>query len=286
MLVGKSGPVDPSTLEVGLPSVSLYGGEVSVVFDATAHRYTVSDVLIEGGKPFTPPSVTRVLGAMIDRSEFLIPWAAKCSRETVTKLIQPGVAYTAEEIGRISYQVADASKGVLKTACDVGHEFHEWTQNYLLARGGQTDYPTPPQNTQVRNCCRAAREWILKVDLQPFSVERILYSRAHKVIGTADVAALSTISGRTAVIDWKSSGALHDSYRLQTAIYRLMLHEMTNVWTDDRWLIRVEKNPAPDDPGFHPLLLRPADADKDTEAFLGMLTGYRRLKELEACSLT
>ena len=279
MLIGKFGAVKDE--DPVLPPATLYGGEVQIRFDPVAHRYTVNDVRVNDGAPFSPPSVTRVLSAMIDKSEPLVSWATRVSREKVIELVQPDRTYTAEEIQRISYEVQGASKAVVKAACDTGHDFHEWTQNYLLFRLGQRGFPTPPENVQVLNCCRAAQKSIKKVDLKPFSIERILYSREYGVIGTADVAALSTVSGRTAIIDWKSSRDLHHSYRFQTAIYRHMLHEMTGIWTDDRWLIRVEKNPIGDDPGFHPLLLPPEDADADTEAFLGMLKGFRRLKILE-----
>jgi hypothetical protein len=234
MLLDKSGIVDPSTLDPDLGTAVMYGGEVQVTFNPLVHRYVVSDVSCDGGKPFSPPSVTKVLGAMVDKSEPLTAWAGKCAQAKMLELIQPGRMYSAEELQTIGYYVKDAHKNVVKAACDVGHEFHEWVQNYLGARMSLGGFPEPPENTQVRNCARAARAWILQVDLKPFTVERILYSRKHRVIGTADVAGLSTINGRTAVIDWKSSKDLHTSYRFQTAVYRAMLHEMTGQWTDDR----------------------------------------------------
>jgi hypothetical protein len=67
--------IDVKDQDPALPPATLYGGEVEVRFDPVAHKYAVTDVRVNDGAPFSPPSVTRVLSAMIDKSEPLVSWA-------------------------------------------------------------------------------------------------------------------------------------------------------------------------------------------------------------------
>ncbi len=269
MRIGRQGPV---VLEPGIPGEHvMYGGEVRIKFEAERHLYTVQDIAV--GPDWLPVvSVTTVLG-MLDK-QALVSWAARCSMDKFLELVQPARSHTAEEIGTFGFQIKDAHKEQLERAGRIGSSVHEWIQNYLSYRAGNGLFPAHPTDESVRSCCRAAWHWIKKVNVEPFAIERILYSRKHRVVGTTDLAAALRIGGRTAICDWKSSNRLHYTYKLQLAAYRAMYHEMTGVLLDDRWLIRLDKN----DSSSEPVCLPPEEADRDAEIFFALSRAFKLLQ--------
>jgi len=276
MMIGASGVV---VLEPGIPGDhTLYDGEVTVKFDPTIHEYQVKDIAVSPDWRVVP-SVTTVL-SLIDKSKALVPWAARCCQNKFLELVQPGTAYTQEQLETFSYQIKDASKEQLEHAGRIGHETHEWIQNYLMAHSGNGLFPASPVDEHVRSCCRGAREWIKQAGIRPFAIERILYSRKHQVVGTTDLAAALIVGGRTAICDWKSSNRLHDSYKLQLAAYRSIYAEMTNVFLDDRWLIRLDKN----DSTFDPVCLPQEEADRDSESFFALAHAFTLLQSADLIS--
>jgi hypothetical protein len=278
MLLDTHGVVDPTTLDPALPSVSLYNNEVQIIFDPMAHKYTVRDVQVDNGVPFFPPSVTKIL-KVIDKSDALVPWGARMAHEKFLELIRPGWPYSIEDIEHIGWAIRNAHKDALNDAGGVGKESHAWIENYLAARTGPSGYPAAPTEPRARACCRAARAWILKVDLRPFMTERILYSRRLGVVGIADAGSFQVLkeTGRSAVIDWKTSNQLYPSYRFQLSAYRMMIREQIGITLDDRWLIRLDKDPEPSSDGFHPVCLPAGEADADEEAFVGLVAAYKQL---------
>lgn len=276
-LIGKYGVIE--NVEPVLPAAVMYGGEVTVRFEPRSHRYEVCDKAL-GENWFHVPSVTRVLSAMIDKSEPLVAWATKKSRETLVELIKPSTTYPAEDIQRISYEVQDASRNAVKRSCDIGHEAHSWVERYLGYRGGFNECPAPPSDPPVRSACSAARKFILEHDVRPAAVERILYSRKHEVIGTTDFAgAICRISDRPSILDWKSSESIdHSNYDWQLAAYAMMWEEMTGRHIEDRWLVRLDKK----DSTAYPKRLPPETLLADWSAFLGLLRAHKRLIEMES----
>jgi hypothetical protein len=276
-LIGAYGAV--KNLDPSLPSVVLYGDEVRVQFDPAAHRYTVNDVRVNNGAPFTPPSVTRILG-MIDKSDALVGWATRCSMERFREMIQSGVAYDTAYLERAGHLIRTAHKAALEKAAGIGHEAHAWIEQYLLYRAGKRNLPDTPMNPQVRSACIAAVVWIQEVKLIPHSVERIMYSRKHQIVGITDIAgALATIGSDLYCCDWKTSRSVdHVNYAFQTAAYSKMHEEMTGQSIRKRMLIRLDK----EDSTAYPLELPEETLDADWGAFLGLSAAHKRLREMEA----
>ena len=251
----------------------LYGGEVRVRFDPGAHKYLVQDVRL--GQRWSPrPSVTTIL-SILDKSKSLVPWAGRCAQTKFHELIDAGRIYTQPELESFGYQIKGAHKEELDRAGRIGTQVHEWIQKYLEAHAGRGAFPPPPTDPQVRSACSAARAWIRAVDVKPFAIERILYSRKHGVIGTTDLAGAPIINGRSAICDWKSSNRLHETYNLQLAAYRAMWHEMTGVWLDDRSLIRLDKT----DLSFDPRCLPTEEADRDANIFFALCDAFKLLQD-------
>ena len=275
MLLGTAGveKTDPNLISSG--EITMYGGEVRVRFDPEQHHYLVQD-RAKGLEWFHAPSVTTILNRTLDKSRMLVPWATKMSMQTFLDKIEEGHLYTRAELDAIGYQLKDAHKVALDQAGKTGSAVHAWVEAYLHARSTGKGYPAPPTDPKVRSCCRAAREWVQKVDLKPIVVEKILYSRSHGFIGTTDLAAAAVIEGRSASIDWKSSNRLEASYALQLAAYQYMYQEMTGVALLDRWLIRLDK----EDSTFEAKRLSSETAEDEQGAFILLAEAYKVLKDL------
>jgi PD-(D/E)XK nuclease superfamily len=273
MLVGKFGVIDD--VDPILPEVTLYGGEVTVRFEPIAHRYEVRDRGM-GMNWFAVPSVTRVLG-LIDKSKPLMNWATRCGAEKFRELIHPGTAYTAEVIEQIARMIQFAHEEKKERAGDIGHEVHEWVENYLVGLGG---CPVPPTDPQARSACSAARKFILEHNIIPVAVEKILYSRMWRVIGTTDLCgAVCRMSDSLCILDWKTSNSTDNpAYEWQLAAYASMWEEMTGQRVDDRYLVRLDK----ENSTASPRQLPREDVEKDWLGFLGLLAAHNRLQTMEA----
>jgi len=175
MLIGTYGAEQSENVVDGLHV--MYGGEVHVRFDPEQHRYLVKDVRV-GNSWFAVPSVTTIIGRMLDKSKPLVSWATRQSQEAFLASVQPGRAYAREELDRIGADIQYAHKAALDLAGRKGKQTHEWVEKYLNARAGKNPFPKPPDDERVRSACSAARKWILEVDLQPIAIETILYSRS------------------------------------------------------------------------------------------------------------
>jgi hypothetical protein len=276
MIVGTSGveKTEPNLISTG--HVIAYGGEVRIKFSPDDHRYLVSDKLVQGGEWLTVPSVTTVLGFMLDRSKFLSPWVGKLGRAEFHEHVLPGIAYSEDQLRKIGFCIRDRHKRVLDEAGRLGHDVHEWLEKYLIARQRGSGFPLPPTDPKVRSCCSGGRQWIVENNVQPLAIEQILFSRKYRVIGTMDLAASLLIDGQPSVCDYKSSQSLHKSYHLQLAAYRAMLREQQGIETTDRWLIHLNKL----DGTFNPVRLSRETADREETAFFQLVEAFRSVNDL------
>ncbi len=275
ILLDTHGPVTTDPDLIGSGEIIMYGGAVRVRFDEAQHRYLVQDN-VEGPEWFRAPSVTTILGRMLDKSKMLVPWSCNVAMQAFLERVEPDKAYSRKQLDAIGHQLKNAHKAVLDAAGKTGSAVHQWVESYLAARAAGKGFPAPPTDPKVRSCCSAARKWIQEVDLRPMAIEKILYSRMHGFIGTTDLTAAAVINGRSAVVDWKSSGRLVASYRLQLAAYARAWEEMTGERLDDRWLVRLDKN----DSEFEAEQLAPATMQDEQDAFVMLAKAHKILNDL------
>lgn len=268
MLLGTYGAEAAESIVDGVHS--MYGGEVQVKFDPAVHRYVVRDLKF-GSDWFTVPSVTKILGRMLDKSKPLVSWATRQAKEEFVKRVQPEQAYTADQLSSIGADLEYAHKATLDRAGRKGKDAHDWIEAYLNARAGRCAFPAPPADEKVRASCSRARQWISEVDLKPVAIEQILYSRSQRFIGTTDISAF-VIKGSPAIVDWKTSRTLHASYELQLAAYAFMWTEMSGQIVDDRWLIHI-----PGDGSFETRQVRVETMEDHIESFLLLAAAHNIL---------
>lgn len=256
-----------------MESFVLYGGEVEMSFDDVTHRYTVRDKALPGDK-IVPPSITTVLSVI--NKPALIPWAVN---ETVnflrTKLTEG--EHTEAEVEAYFEMAKDAHKLTKKAAADIGTQAHNWLEQYWRSKLFPELFKVGdlPEDARVRNCVQAALKWIADHKIEPILIEKPVYSRKYRVSGRMDKLAL--VDGRLAVVDWKSSKGLWPEYILQTAAYtKFYEEENPDTQPEDRWLVQLGKETGE----FHAAKFDRQSLEADFEAFIGALTVYRRLQEL------
>lgn len=182
------------------------------------------------------PSVTTIL--QVIAKPYLVPWAAKLERElclTVADQVYDELYEADEDIAGTNFSdlVRDrigrmrAHQKEMDKACDIGSEIHAMIEWDLKA---DTSVPKPVARKESRIAYESWREWTQLVRLIPSEVERTLYSKKYGYAGTEDTFA-TLIDERTgervrASIDWKSSKAIYNEYKLQNVAYRVARAEM------------------------------------------------------------
>jgi hypothetical protein len=254
----------------------LYNSEVRVSFNAELHRYQVSDIRVDGGRPCIVPSVTTILSAMLAKPH-LQSWALKLAAQSMIAAFQPNRPYQATDIQRMAWLAVDAGKRATAEAGATGAETHHCIEAYLRQRNGENVQALWPQDSMAQKCFLAAINWLEANNVRMLHAEKILYSRAHRVIGTMDLAGLVTVNGRSAVIDYKTSNRLAPSMRLQLAAYQAMYAECFGINLQDRWLLRLDKETG----DCEPVKLSVETARGEADAFFKMVEAYRALSELK-----
>lgn len=275
-----------------------YGGDVRLWFDPEKHVYyrEIADNLFE-----PQDGVTTVIH-IIDKSDALVPWAAKMVFEQALKLIpfddstlldpEPytkPISY--RELERILLAAKKAPREIKEAAGDTGSLAHQCIEDSIreARRIRKPDEEAVtlkqiinwPTDERAINCVKAAFDWMQKHNVRWLETERKVYSRIHKFAGTMDGLALvdscdnakckgcknAKFSNVLSLIDWKSSNGLWVDYLYQTAAYEFAHEEEMDIDIVDRWILRLGK----EDGEFDPWRIGPESFDKDFEAFLRCL---------------
>lgn len=253
----------------------MYNDEVAITYKKGGHTYTVSDPA--NGVEGIMPSVTKILGVL--NKPALVNWSARCAADYIRATLKPGVSLTVEEIEAFAKAAHMAHRTTKQAACDIGTAAHLWIASFIEARRDGNDFPPYPADEKTKHCCTAAEGWLNTVKMRPVAIEKIVYSRGYKYIGTLDaVGGVVEIAGQLAVVDWKSSVGIYPEYRLQLAAYKNAYEEETGTRGLKRILIKLGKN----DGVFEVHLLEDDTYEADLEAFLGLIPAQRRMHEIEA----
>jgi genome maintenance exonuclease 1 len=160
------------------------------------------------------PSVTTVLGAMLDKTA-LIEWRARVGDE---------------EANRVS-----------RLAATRGTNIHNMCENYV--RGEEVDISMPFNTYMFNQVRRVLDEHVDDI----VGCELTLASDELKIAGSCDLIAL--YDGKLSIIDYKTSSKKKmkewiESYILQTVLYSYMLWEMTGMMAKQCVIIiAVEEEP-------------------------------------------
>lgn len=269
-----------------------YNDTVTLRYDPEEHVY----LLVEGDSLVKQDGVTTVCH-IIDKSNILIPWAAKMVAEkllaTTPVIVVDGqdfVSLPREEYTKLVMAAKAAPKEKVEEAADIGHQAHAYIEGYIKSVLGIIETaPESPTDFKVLNCCNAALNWMGRHNVKWVKTECKIYSKKHRFAGTMDGLAYvdscndplccpHEFKNRLSLIDWKSSNYLHIEHIIQTAAYEAAYEEEHGVDIEDRWVIRLGKT----DGEFDPWHFEKSAFSDDYFSFLKALALYRAVQELEA----
>lgn len=284
-----------------------YNDSVVLHFDSDEHVYLREDTF--DGVPRLVPlaGVTSIL-RIIDKSEFLVPWAAKRTSEKLIAtmpVISEGLDdYTKsipyEDFITLCNEAKKAPREILQDAGDVGtmaHNSLEDSIKYAIRNTSQVvrKLVNVPPDARALSCCNAALDWMRRHDVHWISTERKIYSLEYEFAGTMDGLAYVSSCDDSAccpvqfmniksLIDWKSSNQLSVSYLYQVAAYRQAYLEEHKDVADYMasiqmgFILRLGK----EDGKFEPWHVSAAEMDQDFQVFKSCMELTSRHEEVKA----
>lgn len=185
------------------------------------------------GRP--EPSVTTVL-EVLDKSERLMPWAAKITAEHLWERWTDNGHLTEEDC-----KTARAMPWVLRDrAGEWGTQLHHLAEQ--ITRGNRPPLSGYPPEVLV--ALQGWLKWWAEARLTPIAVETIIYLPPTRTPGTLDLVA-RTPDGRLVLVDYKTSNYLHPQFWMQGVAYATGWEEEN--WPekiDEVWILRFEKDEA------------------------------------------
>jgi hypothetical protein len=252
---GNFGPPYYFYYENGKPTVTLR-------FSEQDHQYYE-----EIGDRLEPrKNVTSIL-RIIDKSVYLMPWAAKVMGEKLLATIprsKKGIIerITAEKFEALVKSSKSAWREKRDAAADIGNRAHACLETAIR---GAIDFADgvvswaaiesafiKDEDKRVMNCCSAAFSWMKQHNVRWLKTESKIYSKMFKYAGTMDglclvdsctdhVCCPTRFRNQRSIPDWKSSNQLSLDYLYQTAAYQQAEFEETGIQIDARWIHRLGK---------------------------------------------
>jgi len=235
-----------------MTTYNFYNNEVILKFDQRKHVYSR---LI--GREWIPQKNVSSIVKIIDKSNFLIPWAAKKTVEKAAHIAEDYkdldwatgkefYLFSPRELEAVLLSAKSAHKDILEDAGNVGKIAHAYIENSIIEAirnaDGLVSYavaflqngmegPGILNSERAYKCVVAAFDWMEKHNVRWKCTERKIYSSMYEYAGTMDGLALvdscedkkccsNKFADRLSIIDWKSSNALHQEYILQVSAYR------------------------------------------------------------------
>jgi len=171
--------------------------------------------------------VSTILGQL--EKPALIPWAVGQAIEYVKKNYN-----LAEPLEAVLERAKTEYRSVAADAADIGSEIHGLIENYI--KNGVD--PRGKMRPEVENGFLAFLEWEQTHGVKWLASEKTVYDSGLCVAGTVD--AIAEIDGRKYLIDFKSSKAVYDEYKLQVAAY-LKMYENEHDFLEGAGILRLDK---------------------------------------------
>lgn len=241
-----------------------YSGSVRLWFDSESHTY-LREERFDGEIKLVPQRGVTTILKIIDKSEYLVPWAAKRTAEKMAAImptVDDGLDVYTKSIHLVDFlnlcdQAKKAPREILDDAGNVGTMAHEALEAAIkfainTNKGIVDKLVTTIKDPRAQSCCAAALSWMRGHNVRWIFTERKVYSRDHEFAGTMDGLAMVDacsdsrccvvhFTDKISLIDWKSSNYLDVNYLYQTAAYEHAYEEETKKPITDRWILRLGK---------------------------------------------
>ena len=178
----------------------------------------------------------------------------------------------ARDAGMPSKEAKLAHRIVSKEAATIGKEVHAFAERALIEQRVSL-----PQDPAAQRGAQAFLTWLHATDIRPIDVERFVFSKQHYYAGRCDF--YGEITGKTCVLDLKTSSGLYREMPLQLAAYAIAIEEELGVKIDEGWIIRLDKKTGKCEPWKIPLTKTLKDAFLDLRQLHKSLQYTERLLE-------
>jgi len=229
----------------------VYNGRAIVHFHEKLHRYSVSVPALEKFR-ISQPGATTIL-QIKDKSGPLCGWSVNQCEVFVQKIIadNPKSWMPNEAILEMASKMKSHYRNVKQEAADIGIVVHDFLHSHLryIQDGGTrpnrpviTEVFSQKQVDQANNAIDAGLEFFESHKLQPWTMERPVWSPSLGVIGTDDFIGL--VDSEPCCIDYKTSKSLWPEIWMQTAIYTAAYKEEypDSGLTGIRWGVNTGKD--------------------------------------------
>jgi hypothetical protein len=240
------------------------GSVVILEFQPKKHWYSIDGEYV--------PATTAITN--IISKPALIPWAANEGAKFYISNYQQTLGKTP------SLKHEDMAKGIRKahratsgSAINIGVAVHKYAEEAVLWKLERGPIPSMPDGKEIQNAINAFREWVKQHDINWLSSEEQVYNRVHGYAGTVD--AVAEVDGEFCVIDWKTSKAIYSEYHLQCAAYAKAVEDIHGREIECAYVLRCDKFTGDFEAA------KSSEIEENFRGFLGALTLYKRLTELE-----
>lgn len=238
-------------------STKLYGGSVNVEFfdewvNPKTNRVNKHVYLVNGER--CPISVTSVTG-LLDKPALKI-WAANMARDFLLEAFKNGLEITEGMI----IESAKAHTKKTEREANSGTAVHKWAEEFIHGNN-----PEMPKDDRVKKGAMAFVDWVESENVKFVASEQIVYSKKYHFVGVAD--AIAKIKNKLYLIDFKTSGAIHAEFFMQTAAYLNADREESERKYEGAKIVRFDK----DTGEFEIRERNMLEVDQDYQAFVGLL---------------
>src|SRR6267378_3433379 len=125
------------------PSYSFYGGEVELFYNDARNFYYI----LKDGEQVIQDGVTNAVH-IIDKSEMLIPWAAKMTIEKLLRTVptrDARINLSFDEFEKVAMEAKSAHRERLEDAANVGHVAHDHIEGFIKAALKGESVPVPTE---------------------------------------------------------------------------------------------------------------------------------------------
>lgn len=180
----------------------MYGGEIELVFDTLAHKYSVNGE--------TVPGATTCLGVLSKPA--LTFWAANMAADYWKDHIKPGVSLDEIEIDNIWKASKRAHSQKKDESASLGTMVHKFVEDYIKGLN-----PELSVNPEMRGAEEKFLKWVEDHKVKFVLAEQPIYSKKFGYAGTLDF--ICIIDGHLWLGDLKTSNGIYDEYVSQTSAY-------------------------------------------------------------------
>ena len=247
--------------------------------------------------------VTGTVHVMGGKLEAIVGWAKRVVLEKLRRLMlerhlgpDECLQLFVSELDKIIVEAKRANDEALEEAGNIGHDAHEWIENYIKADlAGDVEKKEEllallPVDERAANACIAAILWMDRHNVRWVCTERPVFSRRFGYCGTTDGVCVcdscddprccpKPFVDLPCLCDWKTSGGKvpYLEYIYQTASYVFGLAEMDGTELGGRWINILDKTTAEFNAWFFP-------ADTQADDFKGFLRCMRLCESIDLTS--